>query len=248
MSVELKPIKTKKIYEEIIEQIKQLILDGHLKPGDKLPSERNLVDSFKVSRSSIREALSALEMMGLVEVRTGEGAYIRRLQANSMNTSFHWLLSLERECVLELLEVRRMIEVQAVEYATKRATDQELQQLERVLDSMKLNLHIQGSPWEEADHQFHYTIAKATHNSITIRLMDTISDHLQYLIRISRSKLYEGKYTPELLYQEHVDIFEAIAERDSLKAKENMLKHLTGVEEVILDVFIQTDYFFEKEI
>jgi len=214
MSVELRPIKTKKIYEEIIEQIKQLILDGHLKPGDKLPSERNLVDSFKVSRSSIREALSALEMMGLVEVRTGEGAYIRRLQANSLNTSFHWLLSLERESVLELLEVRKMIEVQAVRYATERITNEELEQLEKILSTMRFDS-----------------------NKITIRLMDTIADHLQHLIRISRPKLYEDKYTPELLYQEHADIYEAIKGRDLQKAKENMLKHLLGVEEVILASF-----------
>ena len=237
MSVELRPIKTKKIYEEIIEQIKQLILDGHLKPGDKLPSERNLVDSFKVSRSSIREALSALEMMGLVEVRTGEGAYIRRLQANSLNTSFHWLLSLERESVLELLEVRKMIEVQAVRYATERITNEELEQLEKILSTMRFDSNNQGPIWEQADHLFHYSIANATHNKITIRLMDTIADHLQHLIRISRPKLYEDKYTPELLYQEHADIYEAIKGRDLQKAKENMLKHLLGVEEVILASF-----------
>lgn len=237
MSVELKPIKTKKIYEEIIEQIKQLILDGYLKPGDKLPSERNLVESFKVSRSSIREALSALEMMGLVEVRTGEGAYIRRIEDNCPNASFHWLLSLNKESILELLEVRKMIEIQAAGFAAERITEIELEQLARTLNIMKSHLANQGSAWEKADHKFHYCIAQATHNKITIRLMDTIADHLQHLISISRPKLFESRYTPELLYQQHADIYMAIRGRNVKQAEEAMLKHLTGIEEVISDNF-----------
>ncbi|NLI91730.1 MAG: FadR family transcriptional regulator [Peptococcaceae bacterium] len=237
MSVELKPIKTKKIYEEIVEQIKQLILDGQIKPGDKLPSERHLVESFKVSRASIREALSALEMMGLLEVRTGEGAYIRQMQADSMVASLTWALSMEKGSVLELLEVRRMMEVQAAGYAAERATQEELDELEATLNSMKINLYNSSNVAEKADHSFHYNIAKATHNKITIRLMDMISDHLQHLIRASRSKLYEGKYTPELLYEEHVKIFIALKNRNAEEARKQMMMHLTGVEEEILKVF-----------
>ncbi len=237
MSVELKPIKTKKIYEEIVDQIRQLILDGHIKPGDKLPSERHLVESFRVSRASIREALSALEIMGLLEVRTGEGAYFRQLQADSMAVSLTWALSMEKGSVLEILEVRRMIEVQAAGYAAERATNEEISELESSLNSMRMSLYNSGSMGEKADHLFHYTIAKATHNKITIRLMDTISDHLQHLIRASRSKLYEGKYTPELLYQEHERIFMAIKNRNSTEARRQMIVHLDGVEEEILKVF-----------
>lgn len=237
MSVELKPIKTKKIYEEIVEQIKQLILDGHIKPGDKLPSERHLVESFKVSRASIREALSALEMMGLIEVRTGEGAYFRQLQADSMAVSLTWALSMEKGSVMELLEVRRMMEVQAVGYAAERASAEELNELEAILNSMQLNLYNSGALSEKADHSFHYNIARATHNKIIIRLMDTISDHLQHLIRASRSKLYEGKYTPELLYEEHVRIFLALKDRNVEEARKQMTIHLNGVEEEILKIF-----------
>jgi GntR family transcriptional repressor for pyruvate dehydrogenase complex len=237
MSVDLKPIKTRKIYEEIVEQIKQLILDGQIKPGDKLPSERLLVESFKVSRASIREALSALEMMGLIEVKTGEGAYIRQLQADSMAASITWALSMEKGSVLELLEVRRMMEVQAAGYAAERAAAEELHELESTLNSMRMNLYHSGALGEKADHSFHYNIARATHNKITIRLMDAISDHLQHLIRASRSKLYEGKYTPELLYEEHVRIFTAIRDRNPEEAKKQMIIHLNGVEEEILKIF-----------
>ncbi|NLI91729.1 MAG: FadR family transcriptional regulator [Peptococcaceae bacterium] len=231
MAVELKPIKTKKIYEEIVEQVKQLILDGHIKPGDKLPSERNLVDSFRVSRSSIREALSALEMMGLVEVRTGEGAYIRQVDPEKVAASFSLALTLEKGSILELLEVRRMIEIQAAGFAAERATAEELAQLEKNLYDMVER----RSTWENADHNFHYNIARATHNNITIRLMDTIKDQMQCLIRDSYPKLFEYKYTPDLLFQEHYHIFTSLKEKNVDRAQETMLDHLKGVEEVILN-------------
>lgn len=241
MTVDLKPIKTKKIYEEIVDQIKQLIIDGHIKPGDKLPSERNLVESFKVSRASIREALSALEMMGLIEVRTGEGAYIRQVQADTMAASLTWALSMEKGSVIELLEVRRMIEIQAAGYAAERATKAQIDELESILNSMSANLHNSETAAEKADHSFHYNIAKATHNKIIIRMMDTISDHLHHLIRASRSKLYEGKYTPEILFEEHVKILLAMKNKDPEEAKKQMAVHLNGVEEEILK-FINKDH------
>lgn len=237
MGVELKPIKTKKIYEEIVEQIWQLIKEGQIKPGDKLPSERHLVESFKVSRASIREALSALEMMGLLEVRTGEGAYIRQVQTDSMAVSLTWSLSMEKASVMEMLEVRRMMEVQAAGYAAERASDAELRELENIINSMRANMHNSGSIGEKADHSFHYNIAKATHNKITVRLMDTISDHLRHIIRAIRSKLYEGKYTPELLYEEHVRILSAMKDRNAEEARTQMKIHLEGVEEEILKSF-----------
>lgn len=234
MHVELKPIKTKKIYEEIVDQIRQLLIDGHIKPGDKLPSERELIKSFKVSRSSIREALSALEMMGILEVRTGEGTFIRHIRPESMMASLAWSLYLDKGSILEMLEVRKMIEVQAVGYAAERATDKEITQLSETLDKMKNNFENMGSVSEKADMMFHYTIAVATQNKITIKLMDTISDNLQHLIHATRPKLYEGKYTPELLYHEHEKIYKAIRTRNSEEARRQMLEHLNGVENEIL--------------
>ena len=234
MHVELKPIKTKKIYEEIIDQIKQLIIDGHIKPGDKLPSERELVDSFRVSRSSIREALSALEMMGILEVRTGEGTFIRQVHTESMMASLAWSLYLDKGSVMEMLEVRKMIEIEVVGYAAERITPNEIEQLAETLENMKNNLGNMRAISEKADVTFHYTIAVATHNKITIRLMDAISDNLHHLIYATRPKLYEGKYTPEILYYEHERIYKAIKNRNRDEARKEMLKHLNGVEEEIL--------------
>ncbi len=235
MSVELRPIKTKKIYEEIVEQIRQLIVDGRLKSGDKLPSERELVESLKVSRSSIREALSALEMMGILEVRTGEGTFIKDMKADSMISSFAWALRLDKGSVLDMLEVRKMIEVQAAGYAAERATGKEIMDLALALEMMKENKSNSQEISEKADLTFHYTIAVATKNKITVRLMDTISDNIRHLIRASRSKIYEGKYTSQDFYDEHYRIFEAIKNKDVEEAKKHMLNHLNGVEQKILN-------------
>jgi GntR family transcriptional repressor for pyruvate dehydrogenase complex len=235
--VELKPIKTRKIYEEIVEQIRNLVTRGELKPGDRLPPERDLVERLKVSRASIREALSALEMMGLLEVRSGEGTYIRKLGSESVIAPLAWMLTMEKGTVLELLEVRKILEVQAIVLATERADEADFKEFAEALEDMRNDLKHSEMGGEEADHRFHYAITRAAKNKILIRLMDTISDLMQHMLKTSRSKLYEGKYTPALLLQEHIGIYEAIKAKDSSKARELMLIHLTGVEEEILKGF-----------
>lgn len=236
MSVELKPIKTKKIYEEIVEQIKQLIIDGQIRAGDKLPSERQLIESFRVSRASIREALSALEMMGLLEIRTGEGAYIRQHQTDSMAASLTWAVAMEKNAVLELLEIRKMLEVQAAGQAAERATKEDLDIIERLLAGMRLEMYSLGSIGEKSDYLFHYNIAKATHNNITIRLMGIISDYMKHLFREIRMEKNEGKYNSELLFQDYENIFLSLQNRDANKARKRMKVHLDRVEEQILKV------------
>ncbi|HHY26805.1 MAG TPA: FadR family transcriptional regulator [Desulfitobacterium dehalogenans] len=234
--MELKPIKTRKIYEEIVEQIRELVARGELKPGDRLPSERDLVERLKVSRASIREALSALELMGLLEVRSGEGTFVRKLRSESVVAPLAWMLTMEKGTVLELLEIRKILEVQAVGMAAERAEAEDLRELSAALERLQDDLNSPTSDGS-SDHRFHYAITRATKNKIMIRLMDTISDLMKYSLKTSRSKLYEGKYTPALLFQEHKKIYEAIMAKDIQGAKDFMLTHLTGVEEEILKGF-----------
>jgi GntR family transcriptional regulator, transcriptional repressor for pyruvate dehydrogenase complex len=236
--VELKPIKTRKIYEEIVEQIRELVARGELKPGDRLPSERDLVERLQVSRASIREALSALEMMGLLEVRSGEGTYVRKLGSESVVAPLAWMITMEKGTVLELLEVRKILEVQAVGLAALHADELDLKELSEALDDMRNDLSNTSSGGEQADLRFHFAITRATKNKILVRLMDTISDLMQHVLKTSRCKLYQGKYTPSLLFQEHIVIYEAIKQKDSKRASDLMLRHLTGVEEEIIKGFI----------
>ncbi|AGA69783.1 transcriptional regulator [Desulfitobacterium dichloroeliminans LMG P-21439] len=234
--MDLKPIKTRKIYEEIVEQIRDLVSRGDLKPGDRLPSERDLVERLQVSRASIREALSALELMGLLEVRSGEGTFVRKLRSESVVAPLAWMLTMEKVTVIELLEIRKILEVQAVGIAAERAEEKDINDLSAALDDLRADL---SSPTSDgsADHRFHYAITRATKNNIMIRLMDTISDLMKYVLKTSRSKLYEGKYTPALLFQEHKKIYDAIVDKDAQGAKDLMLAHLSGVEQEILKGF-----------
>lgn len=225
----LKPIKTKKIYEQIVDQIGKLVAEGQLKPGDRLPSERELVERFQVSRASIREAISALEMMGLIEVRSGEGTYIREVNIDSVVAPLAWMLFIEKDTDLELYEARKILEVQAAGLAAERAEEEELSEMFEALEIMRMDLKIQRLG-EDADHHFHYAIARATHNKILIRLMNTISDTLRKTLISSRSRLYEDANTPGRLYQEHYSLYQAIKNHNVLEAQQLMLDHLVGVE------------------
>lgn len=225
----LKPIKTRKIYEQIVDQVGLLVAEGHLKPGDRLPSERDLVERFQVSRASIREAISALEMMGLIEVRSGEGTYIRQVNIESVVTPLAWMLFIETDSDLELYEARKILEVQAAGLAAERADEDEINELFEALETMRLDL-VNQRLGEEADHQFHYAVARATHNKILVRLMNTLSDTMQKTLKSSRSRLYEHRDTPKKLYDEHCNIYEAIRNHDVEKAQKYMLDHLLGVE------------------
>ncbi len=223
----LKPIKTRKIYEQIADQIGQLVAEGQLKPGDRLPSERELVERFQVSRASIREAISALEMMGLVEVRSGEGTYIRQINMDSVVAPLAWMLFIDKDTVQELYEARKILEVQAAGLAAERAEEEEIQDLFKVLEVMQrdLKMHRLG---EDSDYNFHYAVARATHNKILIRLMNTISDTMRKTLKTSLSRLYEDRNTPERLYKEHYSIYEAIKNHDVENAQKRMLDHLIG--------------------
>lgn len=234
--MDLKPIKTKKIYEEIIEQIRVLVVKGDLKAGDRLPSERDLAVRLNVSRASVREALSALEMMGLVEIRSGEGTFIQKVNLDSVMTPLTWVLSMEKDTVLELLEVRKMLEGQTVALAAKRAVSEDLRELEDALKAMLEDLQT-GQIGEQADLRFHYAVAKASKNKILLRLMNAISDTMHQTLKASRVRLYEEQVTPERLYKEHVHILEAIIERKDDEARQFMLEHLAGVEERLLKYY-----------
>lgn len=234
--MDLKPIKTRKIYEEIVEQIRQLVKEGQLKAGDRLPSERELAERLQVSRASLREALTALEIMGLLEVRSGDGNYVREINIESVVAPLAWVLSMEKDVVLELLEVRKILEVQAAGIAAERITEEGIGELEAALNKMKIDLETKDLG-EEADQRFHFAIARATNNKILIRLMDTISDTMQQTLQTSRKKLYTGKDTPKRLYCEHERIFDAIKKRDSVEANKQMLEHLLRVEKEMLQDF-----------
>ncbi|MGA8942349.1 MAG: FadR/GntR family transcriptional regulator [Thermoactinomyces sp.] len=231
--MDLKPIKTRKIYEEVVEQIRQLIQEGKLQSGDKLLSERELSERLKVSRASVREALSALELLGLIEVKPGQGTFVREADMDSIIGPMALILSMEKDIIFELLEARKILEVEAAGLAAERASEEDLKAIEQALIQMNKDLD-QNRLGETADHNFHYAIAHATQNSILQLFMNTISDTMKKTLRLSREQLYATPEMPERLYREHEYIYRAILQRNPQLARKHMLEHLAGVEEFMI--------------
>lgn len=227
--MEWQPIKTKRIYETIIEQIKNLIASGNLGPGDKLLSERELSEKLRVSRTTVREALCALDMAGLIEVRPGEGAFIRQSNSHDIIESLAFTFLLQKENVRDIMEVRKGLEVEAAGLAAERAVPEDLEKMEEALKQMEEDLRT-GAPGDVADLQFHFSIAEASHNPLLIRMMNTIYDTMnQTLLIIRKLWLSSTSGTPQILYEDHQEIYRAIKSGDSNKAKETMAEHLRKV-------------------
>jgi len=227
--LDLRPIRTKKIYEEIVQQIKDLISEGNLKPGDRLPSERELSERLAVSRASVREALSALAALGVIDIRPGEGTFIQNIRNNDIVQSLAMALLMDRKTVKELLEARQALESEAAFLAARRAGLDDLAKIAAILEDMRQDLE-KGIIGEEADLRFHLSIAEATKNSVLARLMHTVSDTMRQALRTSRMSLYTNPGNPELLFEQHIAIYEAIKARNPRGARKAMNQHLIFVE------------------
>jgi GntR family transcriptional repressor for pyruvate dehydrogenase complex len=228
-----RPVKTKKVYEEIVEQIKKLIVDGKLQPGDKLLSERELSEKLNVSRASVREAFSALEMMGIITIRPGEGSFVRQVSYEGMLEPLSFILQVEIDDIMQLLEVRKILEVETAAFAAMRATPEDLADIQRSLTSMVDEVR-KGEIGDVADSHFHFAVAKAANNPILIKVMNTISDLMSNTFRSSRQKLFLVDNMPTVLYNAHCGVFEAIASKNPNLARIRMREHLTMVEEAML--------------
>lgn len=231
--MKFQPIKPRKIYEQIVEQIKAMVVEGNLKPGDRLPSEREMADKLEVSRASVREALSALHLVGLVEIKSGEGTFIKQANVDSIIEPLAMILLMERDTVIEILEVRKGLEVEAAGLAAARREEEDLIKMREALNEMKQDIS-HSEIGEKADWKFHYAIASASRNTLLIRLMNTISDTIENTMRTSRHKLYSAKGMPKVLLNAHEGIFEAIVDGNALEARKRMNEHLKMVEKNML--------------
>ncbi|HEY3424019.1 MAG TPA: FadR/GntR family transcriptional regulator [Negativicutes bacterium] len=230
-----RPVKTKKVYEEIIEQIKKLIIDGKLQPGDKLLSERELSDKLNVSRASVREAFSALEIMGVISIRPGEGSFVRQISYEGMMEPLSFLMHVEIEDIMQLLEVRKILEVETAALAASRATPKNVDAIHMALKQMAEEVDA-GEIGEMGDAAFHFAVASAANNPVLISLMGTISDLMTKTFRSSRQKLFLIESMPQMLYDDHYGIYEAIAKQKPKLARQRMQEHLTMIEEAMLEI------------
>jgi GntR family transcriptional repressor for pyruvate dehydrogenase complex len=224
VSPRFQPIKQEKISAKIAEQIKTLIKNGALKPGDALPPERELVKVFNVSRASLREALNTLAGMGFLEMSQKHRTIVKSLASGRITDPLHHLLQEDIQTVFELIEVRKAIESWSAYHAAKRATVDDINRLETSVESMRLKIE-QGISVVEDDANFHLAISEATHNKIQTHLMFSIYD----ILKKSLGKYYES-IKMEDVYEQHCKLVDAIKKKDPALASRRMHEHLDYVE------------------
>lgn len=222
-----KTIGKKKKFEEVLDQIRHLLITKKLKVGQKLPNEIELSESMGISRSSLREAFTILSMLGIIEGKSGEGTIIK--QANPENLKgIMSLVAVSRGLdTNELLEVRVTLEMAAAGYAAKRRTEQNLREINNILIEMDHHYVNQDEEAEvHSDFLFHQAIVKASQNRMLVMLIEVISDLLGEQIRATRNELATSREVLKRFQEEHWAIYEAIKEQDSVRANQLMSSHL----------------------
>nr|WP_286676175.1 FadR/GntR family transcriptional regulator [Peribacillus frigoritolerans]USK73701.1 FadR family transcriptional regulator [Peribacillus frigoritolerans] len=233
-----KKIKPKKIYEEVSDELYEMIRSGSLKPGEQLDSIQQLAENFQVGRPAIREALSALSSMGLIEIKQGEGTFVKTFDPAIMNHPLSAALLMDQDNIKHLLEVRKILESGTAEVAAKKRTKENLNELKDMLSNME-KVSDDEELSDKADISFHVAVANASQNELLITLMNHVSELMTEKMRdIRRVALYSEEMTLKQLYQQHVRIYDAIVAQDEDEARSAMLFHLQSVEES-LDRVIQ---------
>lgn len=222
----VRQVRKTKVYHEIVDQIRELIAAGRIKPGDRLPPERELAELFKASRNSVRDAIRVLEQMALIESRQGDGTYVRSVSAEELAEPLALMLLQSRTQMRELWEVRRVIEPATAEFAASRATDEELDELGSILEAQGRKVQAGATALEE-DQAFHYAIAEAARNTVMLRTLDTLVD----LLRQSRERSPQRRDRPASSLAGHRRILAALRRRDPEGARTEMLRHLQDIEE-----------------
>ncbi len=228
---EFEVVRRNRVYEEVAKQIERLILKK-LKPGDKLPSERELAELLRVSRGSIRDAIRSLELVGLVEARQGTGTIVREISADALVHPFANALKRRKELVSELLDFRKMLEPPLAARAATRATPEEVLEMEEILRRQEERQR-QGDAAVAEDAEFHYSVALASDNSVVLKVIDILMD----VLRDTRARSLQVEGRPQRSLAGHRRVLAAIKSHDAEAARAAMRRHLEDVEEIVLNKF-----------
>ncbi|KIL16191.1 hypothetical protein B4107_2370 [Bacillus safensis] len=223
--IKFNPVSNKKLYIQIYNQILSEIQLGSFKVGDKLPSERELCEQFGVSRAPVRQALSALEMNGVIYSRQGEGVFVKNTTITTEGT-----LSMKSASPEDIVEARMHIEPLIIHFAALRATDQEIEELKQTIKKMEEETR-SGVYVPETDEQLHMGIARASHNDLFVTFMSSITNAMkqQEMWRFIRDRTVTRSDYREINFQEHKMIIKALEERNSSEAVTRMTDHMQNL-------------------
>ena len=223
------PVQRVRTYEQVMAQIEERILDGRLKAGDKLPSERDLSALLNVSRPSLRESLRVLEALGIVDIRPGGGADGGAVLVAEPGSGFINLLKLQLALgqfdQTEVLETRIALETWCCEEAAQRATEEDLAELEQILDRME-DPEISTPEFNRLDAAFHVRIAESTGNSLTAHLMGSLRTAINRQMIEAYARLENWRETAKVVRSEHREILAAIRRREADAARRAVGDHI----------------------
>ncbi len=229
-----KPIHPIKISSEIVDQIRDLIYSGLLKPGDRLPVERELAQRFGVSRATLREALNILEAMGLIEIIRRKGIFVKSIGEKEIQGPLSEFLNSKAHRAYELFEVRKSLDAQIVYLAAKRATPQNIKEIADCLEAMKENMESGDlDMWYRMDSEFHLAMARATQNDVFVHVLYVLLKMDTDRLKDIRNELYKSKEHQELVYNNHRRMYDAVRSGDAEAAKQIAVEIFTWTMEEI---------------
>jgi GntR family transcriptional regulator, transcriptional repressor for pyruvate dehydrogenase complex len=225
-----------KLSQTVVRQIEALILRGILRPGERLPAERELSDRLGVSRPSLRDAVADLQARGLLASRPGAGIYVGDVLGSAFSPALVQLFATHDDAVFDYLAFRRDMEGLAAERAARLGSDTDLQIVDAIFRKMAA-AHGKRDPTDEAalDAQFHMAIIEASHNIVMLHMMRSMFDLLQKGVFYNRQIMFKQRTTREALLDQHRAINDALQTRDPLVARAAVAAHMTFVEEALVD-------------
>jgi GntR family transcriptional repressor for pyruvate dehydrogenase complex len=228
--MEIRPVSPNRVYQEIIAQLVEFICAGEIKPGDSLPSERKLSEQFKASRSSVREAIRVMEVMGLLRVQPGGGVFVTELNVQPFIKMLAPLLLRYENYEKELLDLRRILEVRSAQMAAEQITPERAAYISEPIRMMD-----PGSAGNDpdvglkSDILFHSRIVESSGSLALRHASGIVSALMEVLVQGGRKRVLENRETAAELYAEHVAIRDAICRGDSLRAGELIDRHIQMV-------------------
>jgi GntR family transcriptional repressor for pyruvate dehydrogenase complex len=225
----LEPIPRIDLTEEVVRRFKALLADGKLKPGGRLPAERDLAVMFGISRPSLRHGLKALELMGAIESRRRHGTFVTKSAGKVLDEPLHFAVLLNATSFEELYEVRRIVEVELAALAAVRASTAELDEIEKCLAEQKASVRL-GREFLQKDLEFHNLIARASHNGLFATVLGGLrtimSDKMRILLESPRADVPKSVHST---LDQHAEIVRRLRARNAAGARKAMLRHLEEV-------------------
>lgn len=226
-----KPVKNTKVYEQVVDQIKEMVRVGQIKKGDKLPTERVMAEELQVSRTSIREAMRALEVVGLIESRQGAGNYIREEFDDVLLEPLSIVFMLQNGTNKDIFELREVLELSTIFLSVMRIPEEDLKKLGELVERFKTSTNEEENV--KIDSEFHSIIVRGANNVLITNLLEGVSELVDKFISEGRRAILSNENNKEKLLDFHEKIYLAIKNRDAYSAYKHMQEHFELIKENI---------------